>query len=222
MRFGLPALCAAVALFVPHAASPQGALPSARYQPPPPTPLDEEIGRRFAGTISLDITETRVGGELRGCNLVYVAASRDFTYRQGGAVAVSGSLQVGWSPPHHLYWAIKVVPQDLLIERDGSLARRTFTPSLAWMQAGRFTTVGRVPNPFMCEAGGFCGAGNEGLIELLEAIVPGRFRLGIQRWAGGQDLIMPLDLGVGPNGQDTSTAFGQCLLNLLHEAERAG
>jgi hypothetical protein len=220
MRIVAPALLAALAALAPIAAIAQGALPTARYLPPPPTPLDAEIGQRLTGTLSIDANEIRVGGELRGCNVVYVAAARDFTYRQGGAVVVSGSVQLWWSPPHQLLWAIKVVPQDVVAERDGSLGRRTFTPSLAWMQSPRFSTVGRMPQPFMCEGGGFCGAGSEGLAEFLEAVLIGSFRLGIQRWPGAMDFIMQLDLGTAPNGRGSADDFGRCMSELIERASR--
>jgi hypothetical protein len=215
-----PLLLAALACFLPTAARAQGALPTARYQPPPPTPLDAEIGQRLGGTRNLRVDETRVGGDLRGCSVVYVAAAQDFTYRQGGAVVVSGSVQLAWIPPRQLFWAIKVVPQDVVAERNGSLGMRTFTPSLAWMQSGRFSTIGRMPEPFMCEGGGYCGAGSEGIAEFIEAVLAGRFRLGIQRWAGGTDFVMPLDLGRAPDGRDTADEFGKCMLELLDRASQ--
>jgi hypothetical protein len=95
-----------------------------------------------------------------------------------------------------IYWALKITAKDIVVDNNGTEFYVDFTPSYAWISLGKFNSAGKIHSPFMCENGGFCGAGRENFLEAVEGLMSGTIRIGIQRWRGGTDTVSPVSLRV--------------------------
>lgn len=191
-------------------------LPSGpRTPPPPPTELDARIIAQLQAGVSVSAEPVRSGGRVVGCAVNFLGVTQDHTYRRGGIVGLTGSVTIFARPPDQLFWAIKIVPSDLTLTRDGQIDWRGFTPSAGWIRVGPFASSQHEHIPFECESGGVCASGVGGLLQLMEALPMSRMEVGMQRRRGGLDFSWSVEptrlLSAGANRE----AFPRCMIELL-------
>lgn len=221
LQFQRSLLGAALSCFLSAAALAQGLLPTAPGNPPPPpNDFDARFAAQLESATALTPSPIRSGGRVAGCAVNFQGVARDHVNRRGGVVAVVGSVTIFARPPADLYWAVKVVPNDLTSGGAGQIEWRPFTPSSAWVRVGRFGSSEHEQAPFECEGGGFCAAGVGGMTQLAEALPTRRLEVGIQRRQSGLDFTLSFDPSRLATSTDGGTVFNQCMRELLENLGR--
>jgi hypothetical protein len=174
------------------------------------------------GTLNAEAQPVFANGRLDGCTVVYGALAKDFTYKQGGYIAVNGSFGL-MSAKGQLAATLKVVVHDT------DPRTNSFTPSppaTAYFVSGNKTTKDAVVSHISSDTPGaiFVVLKPEATFQILtEGLARDKVTIAFARERGGMDVQLAIDTSVAetkPNGErihspKAATDFLQCSTELL-------
>jgi hypothetical protein len=144
------------------------------------------------GTYWVKFQPMQAGGELQGCELVYMAVTADFRYRDGYPVAVNGSISISKAPNNNLGLMLKVGLKDLA--KNSHFERPTF----AYLQSVSTSSAKARQESFEGENGYrsfvysvFDPAINEIITDMIKT---NKVTIAYNRRKDGMDVLVPLDL----------------------------
>ncbi|WP_160004736.1 hypothetical protein [Rhizobium sp. 18055] len=186
-------IAATLAGFPAHAQSPQ---------------LDVMLDR-IAGTLDVSSMPYMKEGKLSGCQLVFDAMVRDYSYRQGRFIKVSGAIGVMHSggPETPIGTIVKVVVSEIA-EANGSLASTPSPPTRAYLIGPDYTTnLDSLVSAAQSDVpGGLFSIFqiNPTLAMVIGSMKTRKITVAFNQMGGSSDIRLPLDLDVvatDENGQ---------------------
>jgi hypothetical protein len=165
------------------------------------------------------------GGKLAGCNLVFEAMTRDYTYRQGQFIKVDGSIGI-MGIGGNLGAVLKVVVNEIT---PPSLTFRPSPPSRAYLIGpGYATNVDSLVSADESDTPGslFSVFQSSPTAELLlSALRSKKITVAFNKKGGSSDIQLPLELDVAQTddvgkrtrSDQATTDFSQCLLVLFEQ-----
>lgn len=165
------------AAFAQDAATPQG--------------LQQQILSKLVGTISVKAHPIFSEGRLSGCELEYNAITRDYAYRQGAFIRVSGSIAL-LSTSTNPVATLKVLLSDF---EPRTMAFTSFIPASAYYIDGNTTTKGAILASTPSDTGGlFIVFRVTPTYETIaRGLGEGRVTIAFARTKGGLDIVVPIE-----------------------------
>jgi hypothetical protein len=146
------------------------------------------------GTHWVKFEPFQVAGQLKGCQLVYLAVVADRMYMNGDSVAVNGSIFYRITEGNKLGIAFKIGLKNL--SKRGPFER----PHFAYFQTANGSTAAATQEVFDGDAGYklFTYNATESIVQkvFLEMVDSRKVTIGYNRSRGGGDVMLPLDLMV--------------------------
>lgn len=190
--------------------------------------LLEAMMSKIAGTQRVFAQPYMTDGKLAGCNLVFEAMTRDYTYRQGQFIKVDGSIGImgiGGS----LGAVLKVVVNEI---NPPSLTFKPSPPSRAYLIGSKFeTNIESLVSADESDTPGslfsiFQTSPTSEII--LAALQSKKITVAFNKKGGPSDIQLPLELDVAQtddSGERTRSDqaaidFSQCLLVLFEQLKR--
>lgn len=184
---------------------------------------------RLEGTLSVQAQPNLREGKFIGCQYVFEAMMRDWSYRQGGFIKVSGSVGI-MGVGGKIGTTVKVVVNEI------DLATRSITPSApgrVYLIGPDFqTNVDTLVNSAESDVPG----GRFSIYQMspttemiLAGMENGRLTVAFNRGNGDTDLQLPLELDVASTDKagnrtrsdNHATAFAQCMAVVLKMVDAA-
>jgi hypothetical protein len=184
---------------------------------------------RMVGTLNVSSQPVMSEGQLTGCTLVFDALYRDFTYRNGGFLRVSGNVGL-MTGQNNLGTALKVV----VLELDPSkpdMGMNPSAPSRAYLQGSNLKT--NLSSLVQSTASDTPGA-LFSIFELsptvefvLEALQENFLTIAFNSMGGNSDIRLAIELDVVDFEADgsrirsdrTKTEFTNCVVTLLEDSQ---
>lgn len=185
----------------------------------------EAMMTKVAGTQRVYAQPYMTAGKLAGCNLVFEAMIRDFTYRQGQFIKVDGSIgimAIGGAPGA----VLKVVVNEI---DPPSLTFTPSPPSRAYLFGPKFNTnVESLVSATESDTPGSLFSVFQvtpTLDIVLSALELKKVTVAFNKKGGSSDIQLPLELdvaqtddeGVRTRSDQAATEFSQCLLVLFEQ-----
>ena len=190
--------------------------------------LLEVMMSRITGTQRVFAQPYMTNGKLAGCNLIFEAMTRDFTYRQGQFIKVDGSIGI-MGIGGQIGAVLKVVVNEI---SPPSMTFKPSPPSRAYLIGPNFETnldslVGA--NESDTPGALFSVFQSSPTAEMvLIALQSKKITVAFNKKGGPSDIQLPLELdvaqtddeGTRTRNDEAAAAFNQCLLVLLERLEQ--
>jgi hypothetical protein len=182
---------------------------------------------KLEGTLYVQVQPQMVEGEIAGCQYVFDAIMRDFSYRQGGYAKISGSVAI-MGVGGKIGTTMKVVLNDIDPE---NLATTPSAPGRVYLIGSDYKTniaslVNSVPSDV--PGGRFSIYQPSPTMEMiLEGMKDKRLIVAFNREGGQTDLQLPIELDVVSTGQggervrseENGLRFAQCVSLLMERVD---
>ena len=161
----------------------------------------DEAFNPLVGTLSTKAEPTFRRGDLVGCTLAYAALAKDFVYKQGAFIAISGSFGL-MAANGNVGLTLKVVVED--IDPDTAQLKRS-APTTAHLVSGNGTSKDELMSAASSDTdGGFSAIfkAEQTLEMLLQGISDEKITVAFARTVGGTDMKVSIETDVVETASD--------------------
>lgn len=157
-------------------------------------------------------------GKAHTCGIEYRMVVTDHAYKQGGSVALNGSISLMYSKGREPVVTLKLRSFDVEL-RDANVQLIAFAPEYAYFSMGGASSAGKERIKFTCEGGGFCAGYTD--IPILEAAIGTMygqpFKVAFSRIGGKTDVVA--EVAPFALNEEGSKELSDCLDTVLKRIE---